>query len=278
MEGVIYYNVGHKCLVRLSVSILTLRKHYTGPVTILSGNEGFEECKKIADYFNVDILLADFDSDREKNWVLLNKCRLHEKTPYEKTIFIDSDTVVLKDFSDVFDRLDRTDFVVTQFANWETAGRHYRKRLKRWKDKVSPLTYKGIFTEKRAVNIGFYGWAKGAEIFSDWYTLAKTGREGFIPDEMACQILLPGYQIEQDYDIIDSRYNTSCKFEKVTEDIKILHFHGRKHCRIEDGKYLYNSDFWYKYFDEIKDKDIVATNIQYDRMLLKNLHKRELCI
>jgi lipopolysaccharide biosynthesis glycosyltransferase len=212
-----------------------------------------------------------FDEDREKNWVLLNKCRLHEKTPYEKTLFLDSDTIVLKDISEAFQHLNESEFVVSQFSNWLTSGKRYRKRINAWEGKIPEEAIKGAYKEPKAINTGFYGWRKGAKIFEKWHDTAKLNRQGFIPDELACQIILPNY----DYKILSSEYNTSCRHEPITDKARTIHYHGKKHCRILDGQYLNHSDLWYKAFDKIKHLPFVKENIQHDRMLVKNLGKHE---
>jgi len=38
-KGVIYYNRGTKCCLRMLVSIFSLRRHYKGPVTVMIEGE-----------------------------------------------------------------------------------------------------------------------------------------------------------------------------------------------------------------------------------------------
>lgn len=267
MDGLIYYNAGYKCLVRLAVSISTLVQYYNGNVTVLADEISYDECLKITKFFDVDCIETEFDADREKNWVLLNKCRLHEKTPYDRTILLDADTIVLKDISDAFKYLDNTTFIVTQMSNWLSTDRICRKRIKGWEKYLPDRIYYHVFGEPKAVNTGFYGWVKGAGIFNDWCNTAKLNRLSFIPDELACQILLPHY----DHLVIPSEYNTSCKHEELTDKSRTIHYHGRKHCRIQDGKCLHHSDLWYNAFNCIKELPFVRNNIQHDRMLTKNI-------
>ena len=265
MEGIIYYNIGLKCIVRLAVSILTLIKNVKKDITILSDSNGYSECEKIAKHFGVNIVNADFPSGQGKNYPLLNKCRINIVTPYERSIFLDSDTIILKDFSEVFDLIEPNEFVVTQMCKWESTGRRYRPRIAAWENKIHNETMLHAFDEKKAVNIGFYGFMKNAKIFNNWFSLAVKNRNSFIPDEISCQILLGHFK----HLVIGSEYNTSCKHEVVTENTRTLHFHGRKHCRIENGKYLYNSNLWYDEFDKLRGNDFIEENIKNDRHLLR---------
>lgn len=272
MQGLIYYNVGYKCLVRLAVSISTLVNHFADKITILAGSNGYDECEKIAKHFCANIIRADFNEIDGKNVHFLNKCRLDSITPYNKNIFIDSDTIVLRDFYEVFKMLDDHEFIVTQMCKWESNRNPYRKRIEGWKNFLPREIYDTAFDEPKAVNIGFYAWRKGAKIFNNWFGIARKNQNSFIPDEISCQILLP----KVPHYVIGSEYNTSCKHEQLTENSKTLHFHGRKHCRIENGNYLYHADSWYRQFDKIRDWPFVKDNIKHDPQLRKYLpiHER----
>ncbi|MFW6121938.1 MAG: hypothetical protein ACOC80_13730, partial [Petrotogales bacterium] len=74
--------------------------------------------------------------------------------------------------------------------------------------------------------------------------------------------------------VVPSIYNCSCKYDNVNSKTKVIHYHGKKHCRIDDnGKFLYNSDKWYSEFEKIKHLDFVKDNIQFDSQLRKNIGK-----
>lgn len=271
MDGLIYYNIGLKCLARLAVSVSTAVRRFNGDITILADGNGYDECRAIANMFGVKIVYSRFDTPDGKNVALLNKTRLNEASPYENTLFIDSDTLILKDFSECFKLFDQHEFIVPQFSNWRSDGRRYRKRIAGWNGIIDDKYIADAFKEKSAVNIGFYGWRKDAKIFDNWYNITLKNRESFIPDEIACQILLPHYE----HCIVGKEYNTSCKHDILTDEAKTLHFHGRKHCRIEEGKYIYHSDMWYNEYDKLKKNEFIKHIAQYDRMLCKNIASHE---
>ena len=263
MEGIIYYNIGHKCLVRLAVSIYSLRKVYKGNVTILADEEGYGGCSKIARHFGTDIKKASFVIDSGRNVALLNKCRINQITPYDKSIFVDSDTLIFKDFSECFKTLDNYEFLVPQFCNWKTNSRRIRKRIMAWQNKVYRQLIDRSLEQPHAINIGFYAFQKDAKIFDHWYGTAIKNRDSFIPDEIACQILVGSVN----HFILPSTYNTSCKHEFITPESKMVHYHGRKHCRLEDGRYVFNSKLWYDAFDKLRGNDFIEDNIYLDKML-----------
>ncbi len=273
MDGLIYYNIGFKCLVRLAVSIATAIQKFRGDITILADGDCYGKCLQIARQFGVSIKAVSSDDFIGHNLALLNKCRLHRITPYQKTIFVDSDTIILQDFSDCFNLLDKYEFMVPQFCDWTSDGMRYKPRIECWRGFVSPELMAHAYDEKKAVNIGFYCWRSGATLFNDWFNTALKNRMSFIPDEIACQILLPNHN----HYVLGSEYNTSCKHEPLTGKTRILHFHGRKHCRIENGVYLYHSDLWYREFDKIRNLLCVAENIEYDNNLCKYLPEHDKC-
>lgn len=266
-SGIIYYNIDRGALVRLVVSLYTLRKIYSGPVSIICNNPN--ECLYLAKEFNTslqEITLAR----TKKNTTLLNKCLLHKWSPYDKTIYIDADTIILKPFwNDIFNELDNEDFLVSHYSEWSTKTRRVWLRLREWKN-IHPRLFKSsIKIERPAVNTGTFAFNKDSIFMRDWYDQAKPGYRFFIPDEVCCQLMLGAYP----HKIIGSQYNVSCNHGELTDDSRILHFHGRKHCRIKDGAYLNNSKLWYDQLKEVLDMDFVQRNIKFDKVLKENITK-----
>lgn len=263
-QGVIYYNSGKGCLVRLAVSISSCRKFYDGALTILCDKESFDDCKAIADHFKCNVKQVDF-STRTRNERLFNKTLLHEYTPYQNTVYIDADTIVLNTFNKLFKAVEAEEFVVTQFADWKAATGIITKRIAEW-DAITDTTEAKKYPY--AINTGIFAFQKNSTLMKAWYDLAVQGEKFFIPDEVSCQILLPKFK----HKTLGASYNTSCKYGKIWRGTAIIHFHGKKHCRIENGKYLYHSDLWYKEFDAICHLDFVKNNIQYDNKLTDNIN------
>ena len=263
-EGVIYYNAGFKMLVRLAVSLSTLRKVYSGPCTILADYDSYNHCKIIADKFGASVGQANFDKHR-KNTALLNKCRLAEISPYNPSIFIDSDTIIFKDFTRMFEIAKHYEFVATNFCDWTAKSRRIQKRIKAWL-KHMPKTAKKALNYQYSINTGVFAFMKQSLLMENWYDHAVKGEDLYIPDETCCQTIIHAYP----HYVIDSTYNQSCRYEGVTSATKILHYHGRKHCRLDnDGNFMYNGNFWFDAFSKIKE--FVEPWIRFDRQLRKAL-------
>ncbi len=255
-HGIIYYNSGKKYLTRLCVSLSSLRNVYKDSVTILCDEESYDDCKTISEKFDTDIISVDFSSE-SRNDLLFNKCLLHKYTPYETSLYLDADTLVVKNtITKLFKEADLHEFVAVQFADW--TPKNIEKRIAEWSN-ITDISK--AMEHPYAINTGVFAFKKDSCLVKDWYDLAIKGEKFFIPDEISCQIMLPRYN----HCVVGASFNTSCKFGKIWKRTAIIHYHGNKHCRIENGKYLYHSDMWYKEFDIIKD--FVKDYIKYDTKL-----------
>ena len=239
-SGVIYYNKGTKCLIRLFVSLFSLRKVYDGPVTVVLEGEQEEHVFDILKELGVGCAVIEDTG----NYPLVTKTILYRYSPYDKTLFIDADTIVMKPIDGFFSYLDENDFVVTDFCEWKTTGGMMSQRIKKWSG-VCPEYMEDALAYGKAVNTGVFGFRKDAKIFEEWYDVTKRGYEagtGHIPDELACQILLPRYE----HLMVDRSWNESGKFnlENWKETTKIMHFHGRKHCGDRDTNLMWKRMYW----------------------------------
>ena len=104
--GITYLIVGSddKYLREFKKSYNSLRNHYDGAVTLITDKD-----IKLSD---LNIITVDsFGCNRQS--YLLNKPKYLPLSPYKKTIFLDTDTIILEDFSELFILLDNFDFCAT---------------------------------------------------------------------------------------------------------------------------------------------------------------------
>lgn len=242
-RGVVYYNSGTSCAVRLLVSLASLRKHYSGPVTILSeGDPSHVLCERIAEALDARVLKWDSGVSPGKNAPFLAKTRLHFGTPYEVTVALDSDTLVVGSIDELFEKAEEDTFCVAQLAAWRTRGRIIQKRLSKWED-ILPGDLKSAIEFGPAINTGVTAFHRNASIFQEWYSVAERGREHFIPDEVSCQMMLHRHP----HCILDGRWNRSCRHDDPNlPDTRIIHYHGRKHCR---PGLPFHADKWVEAYD-----------------------------
>lgn len=222
-QGVIYYNRGWKCIVRLIVCIQSLRKHYGGNITLFQDGDGDTDLlKDLQKQFGVDVI---YDQNPDSA-TLVRKIEVSQKSPYDYTTLIDADMVVVGKIDETFDAAKKYEFVATHFADWLSSGGTIRGRILRFKE-AKPDWMEPAINYGPAINTGVYSFPKETPFFNEWLPLAKIGESmhTWIPDEVACQILLPRYKSH----VLPAKFNVSVKFDPGTEDKRILHYHGKKH-------------------------------------------------
>ena len=264
--GVIYYSVGPGCTVRLLVSIYSLRRHYSGPITIISeGSESDAICSQIAKAMNVDIKYATFDTNGPRNHPLLAKTKINQATPYDYSVFIDADTLVVGKIDELFND---SQFTITRMCDWSTRGPKVSRRIRNWSD-VCPDLIEPALNYGKAINTGVYAFKKDASIFSDWYDLTLKNVDTFIPDEISCQLLITKHE----HLLLDCRFNWSCKYGPESSDVRIIHYHGRKHCR---PGLPFNATKWIETYNEVVQQDLAGIRQWQpagDRMLYKYMKR-----
>jgi hypothetical protein len=269
-KGVIYFNLGSKCLLRAIVSIHSLRKHYDGPIAIIStGDVSNSLCKSLFKNTNIQIIEAVFSKSLEgKNDVYLKKASVNDWTPFDISVFLDADTLVRGPIDELFDLAEKHDFVVPQFTHWTTTGtKAIKRRIEGW-ETIYPELMEDAHSFGPAVNCGVFAFKKNTEFAVKWCDDIKPGRSNFIPDETGMQVVLHKYK----HTVCDQKYNVSCKHsDPYDKDAKIIHYHGRKHCRMnEDGKIQYGGDLWIKEYEKaIEENFLNIIDAPDDRMFRK---------
>jgi lipopolysaccharide biosynthesis glycosyltransferase len=263
-RGVIYYNKGTKCLIRLLVSINSLRKHYTGPVTIISnGEESHRVCKQISEIAEYNLNYKEFDSSfipEGSSTVFLETTLAHTYTPYDITIWLDSDTLVRGSIDELFDLAEEHDMVVPHFAGWSTQKGNISKRIRYW-EQWYPNLIEDAINYGSAINCGVIAFKNSSEFMKNWYKHTLPGRDSFIPNETCMQVILPQYK----HKLVEGKFNCSCKYGPVHDaDTRVIHYHGRKHVRVPkegSNKIQFGGDLWVSEFEEvIKKNPIDITN------------------
>jgi hypothetical protein len=227
-RGVLYLLDGTKLGVRLVVSLATLRRHYDGPIVVLTTDPTARKIgEQVADERRLNVehlhIVPDQLFDQHRGYVL--KTIVHRYSPFDVTAFLDCDTVVCGDLSPLFDLPTPQHLIVTQFCEWTTSGSRIASRIRKWSDICSDLVEPAL-AYGRAVNTGVFAFGPQRDTLDRWFELAYAGRAQFIPDEIAMQLLLP--QIP--HVMLDARFNCSAKYGRPDEaDVRVVHFHGRKH-------------------------------------------------
>jgi hypothetical protein len=131
MRQVVYFNRGTKCIIRLCVSIFSLRKHYSGAAVVLQEGELSDWMHTFLKEMNVSVVEIPTLSTNISS--LFRKTTLVKYLPEDScNIYLDADTVVNTPLEPLFDIIEEQKLVFTNFANWKTSGRKISGRINEW--------------------------------------------------------------------------------------------------------------------------------------------------
>jgi hypothetical protein len=241
-RGVIVFNAGTKCLPRLIVCLKSLRKHYAGNLTVfLEGYHDENLIDGIRKNFNADVVYREKSPSDSR--ALLRKIEICRDSPYDLSMVLDSDTVVVGDFTEIFEAAKGHDLAIPHFAGWSSSGKTISGRIRGYAP-LKPEYIDAAVNYGPAINCGVFAWQKGTPIFDEWLPIAKWGDDVakiYIADEVCCQLLLPRYNVN----VIGTRCNVSVIHDPGTPDPRIIHMHGKKHVHEEP-----KCRFWIQEFVE----------------------------
>jgi hypothetical protein len=220
------------------VSINSLRKHYDGNITVFLIAEQPEWFLEMLDILNCDTI------ELEANGVkpLVRKAKLWRDSPYDLTLFIDADTVIVAPIDEYFDKIREHKFCTGEFAEWKTTGGTMKRRIRSFQS-IVPDYVKPAIAYGKATNTGIFGFTKDAPILEEWEWITEKGQKvNRIPDEVGCQLLLHKYH----HWLAPVQWGVSVKMSQDHhhEDMKIIHYHGRKHVSEWELCEIWKQEYW----------------------------------
>lgn len=254
-RGIIFFNRGDGCIVRAIVALYSLRQHWNGPITFFLEKPYPEEFDKVCEYFNVDIV---HNEEKHQLKTLVRKTDMFGNPPYDRTLWLDSDTVTVGKLDEMFDLLDNADCVIPHFCGWHSDGKIITKRVNRFKGIAEERHIEKCFKHYPAVNTGVLSFRKSDawyKFVQYWVDLADRAsqKKVFIPDEVAMQILYPsanewGLKVH----IAPTDFNVSVLHDhNQSKDPRVWHFHGKKH--VLD---VPTCDIWKNIFNKLMEDDV----------------------
>jgi hypothetical protein len=260
-KGVLYYNRGTKCVVRLLLSLYSLRKVYNGNITVVCEGKQSDGFINALEGNRVNIV----NIPETGQYALCTKPTLHKYSPYELTMFMDADTLVVNPINEYFTYIAEFGFVVGHFDNWKTTGRQIKRRIDGWA-KAVPEMVQPALDYGSAINTGIVGWRRNDPALKRWHEVCQKGYAQNcttrVVDELAAQMILP----EVKHKLVGMEWGVSGKFGKVTEDTKIIHYHGNKHV----GPYE-NCKHWKSMYHEAIKEGGIPEDHYGDQSLIKYL-------
>jgi len=240
-NGVLYAVVGKKYIDMALVSARSLLAHSVFPVAIISyGNSDYvkQQGRDIENLFVIDVadlIEETFSAEERRNNHMMSrfiKVKTMDLSPFENTLFLDSDTYVLGDVSPFFELIHASDLVVTNEpgASYTGIGSDNRPQAQGLKS----LSMKGFY------NSGVYGFSStdGArhisrEWVATWFLQVQSESNsewGRLSDQKALNRALTGLS-DSVYlkSLSNTKWNAQCKILRELieagrwSDIIILH-------------------------------------------------------
>jgi hypothetical protein len=241
-DGVTYMLTGNKHAAVLVVSLMSLRDYYRGPVCVICGNGDAQQVvKRIADDERLtcgalEVVCWQAPVGGGKGLQHANKCNLIHLSPFERTVFLDADTLVVGPVNRLLPREGTEEVRLTRFASWVTTGHRLQQRIARWKDLLPAEAAMMSATPYPAINTGTFGFSKLSTAYFARLKELCEQQPIFMCDEIVAQLIFPHFP----HVIMPDEYNYSCLYsETPISDAKIIHFHGHKHCRCKLGEALW---------------------------------------
>lgn len=224
-RGVVYFLRDISHLERFAVSIFSLRSHYHGPVCVVAEGMVQGHLPSLAKVFNFSVVAAANSTNR----TYAAKVASLQLTPFEQTLFLDADTLVLAPIDPIFNYLSDSEFVFTGHNGWKN-DRIGKKRLDVWRG--TGLVPESMLDDALAypfINIGVFAFRRNSPFLPRWLEISVRGEElGLgISDELAAQIFLPTLNAT----VIDDCWNWSGQHRNTIEGANIIHYHGNAHIR-----------------------------------------------
>ena len=255
--GICFFNHGTKCAIRLVVAAHSLRAHYGIPATVL--DTGTEAAAPIMERIASDHrLLIDVKritmKEYKKHTCYVRKASLWRDSPYRVTLLVDSDVLFLASPEPLIDAVgnpNNAGFLVTAFSDWVTTGMTIRKRIDLWHQFFPELQRLSLERAWPAINTGVVGWRRDEatdKILAEWEAVTITGQKLPWTDELAAQLIIRRWP----HALAPECWNSSVLFTKDRAGAKIMHYHGSKNLRPEDG------GRWLAAFVEARAKNIAG--------------------
>jgi hypothetical protein len=259
--GVVYLLTDMQLAARLVVSIHSLRKWYEGPITLFTTRpESHHIGRLIAEDARLGVETARLRERRGEgfNASYLTKIAAARASPYDATVFLDADTIIVGSLSELFTAAEEAPVTVTQFCNLTTTDTLIADRLRNWRGIRNGGAAKRfgvratvdflLSTPLPAINTGVFAVQRDAPILKEWDALARQGRKLPLPDELAVQLVLPRHL----HRILGGHFNCHpCAVE--LRDVRVWHFVGASHL-----EHAATCDIWLPLYRACQELDLAG--------------------
>lgn len=256
MRGVVYFLHGAKHAIPLVVSLYSLRKHYQGDVALIATELAslpvfgisVDPMLRVTRTMQIPLMTAEAPTGNYTkgpgsfNRPMITKAALHRHTPFDVTLHLDADTLILDDPSLLLDIAEMCDCAVLPTRSVMNPER--RENMVRF----SGITGCEWAPQALPVNTGVMAYWKDDPLMEETLQLAIRGATAHrIADELAMQALYTKHP----HVLVTDKWNWSPIYGTDPAP-KIMHSPG---CRMTLGKMRQP---WLAHFKEVWDSDIAS--------------------
>jgi hypothetical protein len=252
--GILYQLSGLWTAELCVISLYSLRKHYAGPITLFVT----DDCLEVADAvrqdkrLRVDLQRTELPrGGRRPHWVA--KTFTYIQTPYDYSLYIDSDTIVLADPSCLFGHLVLPKCADLRILDDHQYPKSVRAQFRKFREHgpvMSGMIDRCYKANRYVVNNGVFGFAKDHPLLYELHHLCIGLRDEQMHDEIAMQLCLPRYD---DVRWVEGQWNALVAYEKQWDDRKIAHYHHKYYAKLKRGR-----ETWTPHLLEAMDQNIAG--------------------
>lgn len=156
-KGYLYVANKQKFIDEAKISARSIRDYSTLPIAMVCTEELARE--EVRSFFDVVITNKEIDK-----YIYLSKIIGIQNSPFERTIFLDSDTFVCADISPLFEILEMVDIATTQEKSYHTTN------------KLSNIKFKSIIPEFNSGVIVIKKNEVTSKLLSDWLNICEDSK------------------------------------------------------------------------------------------------------
>lgn len=252
--GVLYLISGDRHVNVLAVSIYSLRHvGFRLPIHIAVGDDYPEPMVEMMakDARLGPITWARWDKPSlHRNDKYRQKCFMDGLSPFDKTVYLDADTLVRGSLKPLFEFSPDRAVTLTQFSDWNSNGRKIPNRIRPWNDVANADVQEMLARAYPAINTGIIAFDKSSgsqKFFQEWRELTAK-KIVFICDELSAQLIFWRHACR----VVDDRWNASPIHSNRTDAI-IWHGHGSKFIKREQGRKI-----WLPWYEACVEQNIAG--------------------
>lgn len=230
-EGVVFYNHGEACLLRLMIAVRSLRHHYAGNLTVFLNTADTHDAYVRSDLTRAGADVRYFDAPQchRRRDKATYKMRAAKVTPYDTTLFFDSDVLFQGTPEAVFDICKDTGLGVTQCGE----GRMQISDVAEQRDpekKVPAEIRAGTNSGIPRINHGLFLIAKEHPFFAAWPKFYDEFAWFDGDEESITQYHLPLYP----HTFVDRAYNRAAHLSRPREiqSAVVVHYLRNRHATL----------------------------------------------